>query len=318
MLVDLTRTPERASRQDTPSVKRWLVFLLVMVCVSGLLTAWLWPSGISSQTPLFWICFPGAAIIFWSFIFIIRWVIYLAPVFNADGWDATREQDIDLDIWRGQRSLNIIAQAIHLPHAIATESISSQMLMTSGITLPLQVDNLTQRIIHQARFGNTSESLELRLAQQLKVLLLHGQLQSAFRQLASGCELTVLLQTNLDIIAFPDRLIQLKKLTEENIPASFHLRFIQGEGPELIDRWLDNHDDGQFLLVVAMFLSENEVDGVGDAAVALLMQSNSTRSEDGVAYLHRPEHTQQAHGMSYALEQALLWGKVDAPDIRQI
>ncbi|MFK3663237.1 hypothetical protein ACI2I2_22425 [Scandinavium sp. NPDC088450] len=318
MPVDLTCTPEQASRQSTPSVKRWLAFLLVLVSVSGLLTAWLWPSGVSSQTPLFWFCFPGAAIIFWLSIFIVRWVIYLAPVFNADGWDATREQDVELDIWRGQRRLGVIAQAIQLPHAIATESISAQMLMTNGISLPVQIDNSTHTIFHQSRFGRVSLSQDQRVASQLQALLLSAQLQSAFHQLAPGSELTVLLQTNLDASSFPGSLVQLQKMTERSIASSLRLTFMLDEGLKVIDNWLDNHDNGQHLLVVAMHISVKEVDGIGDAAVALLLQSDGSHSNGEIAYLHRPEQAQQIYGMNYALRQALLWGKTNAEDIRQI
>lgn len=318
MPIDLNCTPEKAIRQPAPSVKRWLIVLLVLISISGLLTAWLWPSGVSSQTPLFWLCFPGAAMISWLVIFVLRWVIYLAPVFNADGWDDTRQQDIEQDIWRGQRSMVIHAQVVHLPHAIATASISAQLLMTDGISLPLQVNNATQAIIHQARFDSITHPLEQRLEKQLKALLLNGPLQSAFHQLPANSELTILLQTNLDIATFPERLAPLQNLVEKNIVAPLRLVFAQGDGPGFIDNWLDNNEDEQVLLVLALNLSTKEIDGTSDAAVALLLQGNVHQPWEGIAYLHRPEQTHQDLGMGYALQQALLWGKSCAEDIRQI
>lgn len=316
MPVDLVRTPAKANRQTTPSVKRWLIFLLVLISVGGLLTAWLWPVNVSSHTPTFWICSVAIPCLFWTILFIVRWLIFLAPAFSADGWDDTRRQDIEMDIWRGQCSLLIQTQIVHLPHAIATASLPGQLLMTDGISLPLQVDTATNKIIHQARFNNAYLPLEQRLTMQLQALLQDGQLQAAFHQMPSGSALSVLLQTGAGA-AFPEWGNLLQELTKQAIGCSLRLTFLESGGVEMVDTWLDLREKDRTLLVIALNMSEKEADGSGDAAVALLLHDEAQQGSEGIAWLHRPEQTKEK-GMNYALQQALLWGKSTPEEISQI
>ncbi|HHC4814403.1 TPA: hypothetical protein ACN606_003587 [Klebsiella michiganensis] len=105
MPVDLTCIPARAENRTAPSARRWLVFLLALLTGNGLTTAWLWPAGMSTHIPLFWICFPGGAIVIWLALVIVRSAIFLTPVFGNDGWNDTRERDLTQEIRRWQRSL---------------------------------------------------------------------------------------------------------------------------------------------------------------------------------------------------------------------
>lgn len=315
MPVDLTCIPDRAERRAPPSVKRWLVFLLALIAIDGLLTTWLWSTEESTHTPFFWLCFPGGAIITWILLIMARWSIFLAPSFSADGWDDAREEDIAQEIQRGQRSMVVQAHIVHLPHVVTFGSLSGQLLLPDGISLPPVIDPATQNVIHQARFDDVTLSEEDRLAQRLYILLSDGRLQSAIHRLPPDRKLAISLQTGDGELVSQEQRLILQQLIQDQLGIAFRITFLEEQGLGVLDRWLDDESDStQSLLVVALNLSGEEVDGVGEAAVALLLSPPEEEFEQaGMVSLHRPEQTDNERGMSYALQQALQWG-MSSPD----
>lgn len=195
MPVDLTCIPTRAENRKAPSVRRWLVFLLALLAGDGLTTAWLWPAGMSTHIPLFWICFPGGAIIIWLVLVVVRSAIFLAPVFGDGGWNDACERDLAQEIRRGQRSLSMLAQAVQLPHVVASGTLSGQLLIPDGISLPPVADASGQNMIHQARFGDASLAWMDRLKARLQALLSDNRVQSALRGLPPQSSLAIALLT---------------------------------------------------------------------------------------------------------------------------
>ena len=318
MPVDFTCIPARAENRTVPSARRWLVFLLALLAGNGLATAWLWPAGVSTHIPLFWICFPGGAIVIWLALVIIRSMIFLTPVFGNSGWNDTRERDLAQEIRRGQRSLVMLAQAVQLPHVVASGTLSGQLLIPDGISLPPVADATGQNVIHQARFGDASLAWMDRLKARLQALLSDNRVQSALRGLPPQNSLAIALLTGPEGSMTPEQQQMLAQIIKEMTGLSFRLSFIEGTGPGILDRWLDEPGLMQTLLVLAVNLVEEEADGTGEAAVALLLQRAEGPMADAMVSIHRPEHTHPEQGITYALQQSLLWGMTTPDAVRQI
>jgi len=318
MPVDLTCIPERAENRTAPSIRRWLVFLLALVAGNGLVTAWLWPAGMSTHIPLFWICFPGGALVIWIVLIIVRSVIFLTPIFGNEGWNDMRERDLAQEILRGQRSLVMLAQATQLPHVVASGALSGQLLIPDGISLPPVIDNTRQNVIHQARFADVTLSEMDRLKARLQALLSVNQIQAALRGLPAQSSLAVALLTGADNSVAPEQQQMAVLIIQEITGLSFRLSFVEGTGLNMLDCWLDEPELMQTLLVLAVNLVEEGGDGAGEAAVALLLQRTDALAEEPVAFVHRPELTHSEQGTAYAMQQALLWGMTTPDAISQI
>lgn len=318
MPVDLTCIPERAENRTAPSIRRWLVFLLALVAGNGLVTAWLWPAGMSTHIPLFWICFPGGSLVIWIVLVIVRSVIFLTLIFGNDGWNDMRERDLIQEVKRGQRSLVMLAQTTQLPHVVASGSLSGQLLIPDGISLPPVIDNTRQNVIHQARFADVTLSGMDRLKVRLQALLSDKQLQAALRGLPAQSSLAVALLTGAENSLILQQQQMAVQVIKEITGLSFRLSFIEGSGLNILDRWLDEPELMQTLLILAVNLVEEGVDGAGEAAVALLLQRIDAPAEEPVAFVHRPELTHSEQGTAYAIQQALLWGMTTPDAISQI
>ncbi|MIE71822.1 hypothetical protein EL06_20975 [Salmonella enterica subsp. diarizonae] len=318
MPVDLTCIPARAENSTAPSTRRWLVFLLALLTGNGLITAWLWPAGVSTHIPLFWICFPGGAIVIWLALVIVRSAVFLTPVFGNSGWNDARERDLAQEIRRGQRSLVMLAQAVQLPHVVASGTLSGQLLIPDGISLPPVADTAGQNVIHQARFGDASLAWMDRLKARLQALLSDNRMQSALRGLPLQSSLAIALLTGTEDSVTPEQQQMSEQIIREITGLSFHLSFIEGSGPDILDRWLDEPELMQALLVLAVNLVEEDADGTGEAAVALLLQQDDGLMEETMVSIHRPELTHSEQGIAYALQQALLWGMTTPDAVRQI
>lgn len=318
MPVDLTCIPPRAENRTVPSVRRWLMLLLALLAGNGLATAWLWPAGVSTYMPLFWICFPGGAIVIWAVLLIVRSAIYLTPVFGNGGWNDAREKDLAQEIRRGQRSIVMLAQAVQLPHAIASGTLSGQLLIPDGISLPSVADATGQNRIYLARFGDAMLSRMDRLKARLQVLLTDNRVQSALRGLPPQSSFTIALLTGPKDSMTLEQQQMSAQVIREITGLSCRLSFVEGTGLDILDRWLDEPGIMQTLLVLAVNLAEEDIDGTGEAAVALLLQRDDGMMDEAVVSVHRPEMTHPEQGITYALQQALLWGMTTPDTVCQI
>lgn len=318
MPVDLTCIPARAENRTAPSARRWLVFLLALLTGNGLATAWLWPAGVSTHIPLFWICFPGGAIVIWLALVIVRSAIFLTPVFGNGGWNDMRERDLAQEIRRGKRSLVMLAQTMQLPHVVASGTLSGQLLISDGIFLPPVADATGQSVIHQARFGDASLPWPDRLKARLRALLSDNRVLSALRGLPPQSPLAIALLTGPEGLVTPEQQQMSEQIIREMTGLSFRLSFVEGTGPDILDRWLDEPGLMQTLLVLAVNLLEEDSDGTGEAAVALLLQRTDDLMDEPVVSVHRPELTHPEQGITYALQQAMLWGMTTPDAVRQI
>lgn len=320
MPVDLSCIPARAKRRATPSLKRWLIYVMLFVGIGGFITANFWPASVPTNTSVFWICFLGIPTAGGLIILSIRWLVYLASEWLADGWDAAREQDLAQDIRNGQRSLALLGYVVHLPHVISAESISQQLLMPEGIALPSQIEETGELLIHNASFSDVASPIEERAKERIRVLLTDTSLQNSFQRLPEHASLTVLFQLSPDLSFASEECHALQKFVKERIDFPVDMTFVNGEGFQAVDTWLDSTEMMQNILVIALNIKERIVDGVGEGAVALLLSSPETSKvvQHVVAQIHRPEQVKVAQELKSALWQALQWGKCTSEEIKNV
>lgn len=320
MPVDLSCIPDRAKRQAAPSFKRWVMFLSVLIVTGGGITAYFWPTSVPTHTATFWIFFLGIPSAVGGIAFAFRWLIYLTGEWLADGWDAAREWDLAQDIRYGQRSLGMSGYVVHLPHLISADSIAQQMQVPEGIILPTKVDETGELLIRHASFSDIGLPVLVRVKERIITLLAEASLQNALQRLPQKSSLAVLFQFSPDIALSSEELGTLQQLVQNSIGCPFNFTFIPGEGLQAVDAWLDRPDVMQNLLVISLNLSEKIMDGNGEAAVALLMNSAATPKDtrNVVAQIHRPEQMKSTQEMSSALMQALHWGETTSDEITHI
>lgn len=294
------------------------MFLLVLLSGNGLAVAWLWPAGVSTHIPLFWICFPAGAIIIWLTLIIIRSTIFLTPVFGNSGWNDAREKDLAQEILRGQRSLVMLAQVIQLPHVVDSGTLARQLLIANAISLPTICGSAEQNIIYQARFDDISQLWVDRLKNQLESLLSDRLLQTGLRALPPQSPLAIALLIGRSGSVSNEQQQISAQIIEEITGLTFRLSFVDATAPDILDRWLDKPGLMNTLLVLAVNLVEEGINGTGEAAVALLLQQTNCVMKKPAVFIHRPELTQPEQGITYAVQQALLWGSSTPDTIRQI
>ncbi|EKY3995817.1 TPA: hypothetical protein MX372_002206 [Enterobacter roggenkampii] len=320
MPVDLSCIPARAKRQAAPSFKRWVMFLMVLIVAGAGITAYIWPTSVPTHTATFWFCFLGIPSVVGGVAFAFRWLIFLAGEWLADGWDAAREWDLAQDIRYGQRSLGMLGYVVHLPHVISSASISQQMQIPEGIILPTKVDETGELLIRHASFSDVGLPVLVRVKERINSLLTEAALQNAFQRIPQKSPLAVLFQFSPDISLSPEERGTIQQLVQNSIGFPFNITFISGEGLQAIDAWLDRPDVMQTLLVITLNLTEKTMDGTGEAAAALLMNSPETPevNRNVVAQVHRPEQMKTTQEMSSALMQALHWGETTPEEIKHI
>lgn len=319
MPVDLSTIPAPAQRSSPPSFKRWLFFLTLVMLIGGTVTLYFWPADKPTQTPIFWGCLILVPALSWLCLFALRWLVYTFSDCVADGWDEEREWTLHREIQRGQRYVNVLAQVVHLPHAMISTSLSMQM-MAQEVVLPSAADETSSEVIRQARFEGSDLPLPERLRNRIVALLVESSLNTALTQLPASTPLTVALLADTDEYSGDIDLPALWKSVLQIITFPVSVSVVQGGGLETLDNWLDKSIAGQTLLVIAVHLAGEPKDGVGDAAVALLLQTPvSEKPRSGtLARIHRPQASRTAEQLTSAVVQSLHWGNTQPERIGQI
>lgn len=319
MPVDLCAIPDISRRFRQPSVKRWLVMLLIFMVCGGFLTSWLWPANAPARGALFWHCFISAPLGLWAITFGCRWLVWLSTEWPANGWDDEREQDIRNEIQRGQSFLVLDAATVCLPHVVTSGELTQQFLLPQGIRLPSVVDTTTQSVNAIARFNDHDLPAFARIQNRLQQLLHDPQLQAALFRRQTTDPLQVILQVDSAISLVPVEQEDLHKWLINLLPAS-NVQFAPRFGLADIDSWLDNPGLMGTLLVLSVCIRPTITDGEGEAAVALLLHTGEEEGIDSHARvrIHRPEQSKDAEALYASAMQSLVWGKTRAEDIASL
>lgn len=319
MPVDLSTIPAPARRSTPPLFKRWLFFLTMAVIICGVATLYLWPADQPAQTPVFWYYFLIVPSLLWLSLFALRWLIHTFSDCVDDGWDEEREWTLYKETQRGQRYVNVLGQVTHLPHAITSISLSMQLIF-NDIILTSTVDETSLEVIRQARFDDISLPVSDRLRNRIIALLGDSTLTMALSQLSLSQHLSVSLQTDTGGKFYDSDLPLLWEGVLQTIALPAIASLAPSGGLDTLDAWLDKSAAGQALLVISVRLADEQKDGDGDAAVAILLQTPALEenSHGTVARIHRPERAKTAEQLTSAVSQSLLWGKIAPGSIGQI
>jgi hypothetical protein len=320
MPVDLSAIPDVARRTRQPSAKRWFVVLLIFMVLGGFLTSWLWPThNNSARGPLFWHCFISAPLAIWVVLFGLRWLAWLSTVWPANGWDDEREQDIENEIQRGQCFLILDFASVRLPHVVTSGALTEQFLLPQGIKLPSVVDAATQSVSYIAQFSDKSLPAAERIQNRLREILSDPLLKTGLYECQKKKSLQVILQIDSSIYLSSDELADIRKRMITLLPVS-NIQISPYFGMSDIDKWLDNPESMDTLLLLSVCIRATVSDGEGEAAVALLLHSEAGEgfNSNMAVRFHRPEQSKDTKSLLSTAMQALVWGKTHAADIQSL
>lgn len=317
MPVNLSIIPDIAIRKRPPSLKRWLVVLLIFFVCGGFLTSWLWPAHKTIHGALFLHCIVTVPLVLWTLLLGIRWLFYLSAVWPADGWDEEREQDIADEIQRGQRYLLLEEAAVHLPHVVTSGGLTHQFLLPQGVILPVVVNENTHAVGYQAGFDDGESTLSDRVLRRVKALLNDRAIQSTLSHSYAARPLTVIIQIGCESELNKEDIEEIHKCISSLLPASSEVQFSPKFGLTEIDSWLDAPDSFSTLLILSVNVLSLISDGEGEAAVALFLSfgAEDDASQLTVAHVHRPELAKDTTAIHRSAIQALHWGKTCCEDI---
>ncbi|TDB42592.1 hypothetical protein [Photorhabdus luminescens] len=325
MPVDMSAIPIPAERKPGPIIKRWLIALMIFISLGGCATVMYWPAGAPIHTPWFWCCFLVFPFLAWAGAFGIRCLCYQISQIWSDSWDYEREVCLYQETQRGQRHLNALAHVVDLPQTVMTGSLATQ-LMAQKTVLPSWVDMAHGQVIRQIRFDMPERPSNERLHEKMAALLADETLTTVLRQLPAHYTVFLSLQIDAGLDAAECEAIWQSVWEASGINTPLSL--LPGSGLAIIDSWLDTTRHNAVLLIVAIRLATEVIDGQGDAAVGLLLNSTPIRQSTLFvpqlepisavqAIIHQPELTQD-DDMKYALLQALLWADIPADSIHQL
>jgi len=319
MPVDLSSIPDPANRTRQPSIKRWLVILLIFLFIGGFLTSWLWPANNPARGVLFWHSFISAPAAMWIILFGLRWLAWLSTVWPANGWDDEREQDIENEIQRGQCFLVVDASSVRLPHVVTSGALTEQFLLPQGIKLPSFVDSETQSVSYIAQFSDSYLPTNELIHNRFRELLNDPILKAALSRSKTVKPLQVILQIDPNIYLSKDELKEFHQQMVTLLPAC-NIRLSPHFGLSDIDDWLDNLGSIESLLLLSVCIRAFVSDGDGEAAVALLLRPGDEADLDKntAVLFHRPEKTKASETLIASASQALVWGKTDAEHIESL
>lgn len=318
MPVNIIDFPTIAERSLPPSFKRWLIILIVFLVFGSIIIVYFWSADVSTQSSILWFRCLLAPTLIWSVLFGVRWLWYAIADSFSDGWDKIRELELEESIMKGQRFVNVLNQVVSLPHITSSNFISEQAI-SHDVSLPTEVD-VDGNIIKKTNFSDSILPLHSRVLNQLQNLFNNSEFRTVLSQIPKSQKINVSIQ--IDSPGYTDE-IDIYELwgsivSKNDLP--FESLLIEGEGLDVIDRWLDNPSVNEALLIAAVHLVGKQSDGKGEAATALILHSPSSCTiwPNAIAHIHRPEQANAAKKSNIALLQALQWGRVAPKDIEQI
>ncbi len=322
MPINLKQIPPLVPQPDLP---KWWVWLLLLL--SGFLTGTAWAilnnqgeSAINAAE--FWetaLVFPA---LIWLILLTLRIVWYRGVQATAEGSNEVRERIYQQEIRRGRRSLAVLG--VSMRSALREPNDKDGQMQRKAL------QEKTQALKTQASWQSDEGTRHSRLVriddetpEQLLSRELSNTLEEMSRVLASvpaDMPLTLLVESNSRLSDNQTQTIWQRSWAATQIRQP--VTYIEGRGLEVVDQWLDhNVNNPAMLLIVALQLAPEPVEGTAETVVSLLLRSH-TQGADGLtplATLHRPE---RMHGMSnqdfhYALERAFDWVPVHPEDVNE-
>ncbi|VVN65729.1 hypothetical protein [Pseudomonas fluorescens] len=320
MPVRLDKVPALALRPARPRIWLWLVLLLLclLLGVGGTL---LFGDEPLRQRPVdFWGLALGLPILGWCVLGFVRVLFHIGEQSAADGWDEAREDDMIRKIRQGRRSQQVLGVSLYTAlQDLADEPTAQLEALLSGTealkTQPARMDGAT--VSHSRLIEDSGEDLEAVLLSVLEQRL--ADLAPILAQLSDDKPLALLLEVDSRLPEDQWRPAWRKIWRESGIRRSTVP--VEGSGLAAVDQWLDQHiGDQALLLVLAVQLAPEKLEGTAEVAVGLLFGNRLTQTSLApIAYLHRPEQERKPTDadLLYATRQALDWVPLQAKSIEK-
>lgn len=322
MAVRLDKVPPPAKLPASPSAWVWLGLLLLALLIGMGLTLVLGEQSLGQQPLLFWGRALGIPLVVWSLLLFGRFLLHISLLSSAEGWNAAREADWLARLRKGRRSQQVLAVSLHTALRDQEDGQGDaqfEALSSGKGELKTQLvrgkGELTAR--HSAMLpvaSDVGEALDdaamlLRLYRQVL-----GDIALALRAFPAEQPLTLVLETDSSIPSALQQDAWQRAWAESGIRQP--VTRLECQGLDAVDHCLDERiADPALLLVVALCVAPELLEGSAEVAVALLLGNRLTqKTAPAVAYLHRPE---QEHGITgetlrYAAHQALDWVPLQA------
>jgi hypothetical protein len=216
-------------------------------------------------------------------------MIFIGQQRSADGWDESREQDLDLRISVGRRSLSIMGMSLHSALRAPYSQVDTQLdaLLRGEVAIRSQVSRhgLVER--HSRLPGKVDEAHETLLSEAFANLLV--DLAPTLSQ--APLDAPVALLFSVDTNVADDTLQHLWNQAWHQSGIRQDQAPLTGEGLAAIDHWLDHcATDQGLLMVIALQIAPSHIENSAEVAVGLLLANQAVPGAlQSLGCLHRPE-----------------------------
>ncbi len=288
MPVRLDHVLPLAERPGRPRIGLWLGALGLLVAAGLVAQALLVPR--TQDAPLLLM---GPAVLWpvavWAALAGMRTMIFIGQQRSADGWDESREQDLDLRISVGRRSLSIMGMSLHSALRAPYSQVDTQLdaLLRGEVAIRSQVSRhgLVER--HSRLPGKVDEAHETLLSEAFANLLV--DLAPTLSQ--APLDAPVALLFSVDTNVADDTLQHLWNQAWHQSGIRQAQAPLTGKGLVAIDHWLDHRATDQgLLMVIALQIAPSHIENSAEVAVGLLLANQAVPGAlQSLGCLHRPE-----------------------------
>jgi hypothetical protein len=225
----------------------------------------------------------------WAALAGMRTMIFIGQQRSADGWDESREQDLDLRISVGRRSLSIMGMSLHSALRAPYSQVDTQLdaLLRGEVAIRSQISRhgLVER--HSRLPGKVDEAHETLLSEAFANLLV--DLAPTLSQ--APLDAPVALLFSVDTNVADDTLQHLWNQAWHQSGIRQAQAPLTGEGLAAIDHWLDHRSTDQgLLMVIALQIAPSHIENSAEVAVGLLLANQAVPGAlQSLGCLHRPE-----------------------------
>ncbi|MBS0857610.1 hypothetical protein JK204_16205 [Tatumella sp. JGM16] len=312
MPVELKKIPEKIQLPEQPSVFRWLIAVVLIAVPGGILTLYLWPENMSTQSTWFWFCIFTIPLSAGLVCYAFRLRAYENKRDRVNYWNHLHQERHDIQVKRRQRPAGVLGKAYITP--IACNKLASA-LINYGSQLQSTYFAHLQQALTTVRFEPSishfsKESYSTRLT---------GYITQLLHMLEP--DLSVLSADKLSVRLRHDGSVdnaQILQIWQAIFPASYPVDAIivgqEGDGVMWLDALL-GQNESVLTISVEINLFIDPRDYQTESVSALLLASPAWLAQHDVkpeAVIHCPVITTDD---ACTLEDMLRWGKLSVDEI---
>ncbi|WP_428943306.1 hypothetical protein ACQK5W_11050 [Pantoea sp. FN060301] len=316
MAVNLKRIPAPARQPAPPEGRVWLLLLLTELAAASLFA--IFSDKLTSDITVKNFCqtvltFP---LFLWLALLIIRLLWFWGQKVTAARWNELREQTVQQEMRRGQRSLQVLGYSLHSALREPPDSDGQQQwkaFQQNVQAIKTQASWHSEEGVRHSRLMRMADETPEQLLSRILGQTL-AELSLLLASVPADMPLALLLESSGSLTESQRQAVwqacwQASGIRQPVTP-------VTGNGLAAVDNWLDAHShERALLLVVAFQIDPEQPEHSAEAVVGLLLgNAEITTGLRPLAGLHRPEQAHQTttQDLRYALAQSLGWVPVSA------